>query len=120
MRYIHSDVASVCDFIANNKLTITRLSVDGHGSNNLYQVQDVADMLEKSHKLWGVYLDYFFVVADKKLSDNLDMKNAVEYAEAGKLNGFLLIAYQDGGVISVSDRAYSFQEGAEPADWWHV
>lgn len=120
MRYIHYDATSVCDFIANNNLTITRLPIDGRGSGSFSQVRDVASMLEKSHKLWGTYLYYFFAVAGNKLGDNLDMKKAVELAEAGEFGGFLLIAYQDGGIISVSDRPYSFQEGAEPAAWWYV
>jgi hypothetical protein len=31
---------------------------------------------------------------------------------------FLLAAYQDGGLISVSGLQLSFQKRAEPADWW--
>lgn len=120
MRYIHRDVTAVCEFIADNSLTITKLPLSGGSPAELFSVQDIEDMLKKSHKLWGTNLDYFFVVAASGVKKSMDLKKAVEYAESGDLNGFILIAYQDGGIISVSRIVYPFQEGAELAAWWYV
>ncbi|PKR89713.1 hypothetical protein CXZ10_07385 [Pleomorphomonas diazotrophica] len=120
MRYIHHDVTAICDFIAGNNLNIIRLPPAEQNSSEIFRTANVEDMLEKSHKLWGTNLDYFFIVTDGDLDNNMDIKKAIEYTESGKIRGFLLAAYQDGGIISVSNKVYPFQEGAEMAAWWYV
>lgn len=120
MKFIHHSVASICSFVADNNLTITRVHADGQNTGEISSTPDLLEMLEKSNKLWGTILDYFFIVTDYKFEYKIDLTNAVISVESGAINGFVLVAYQDGGVISVSGKAYPFQKDAESASWWRV
>lgn len=120
MRYIHDDATSICIFIADNNLKITRHSIDEQCRSNSASTVNILDMQEKSYKLWGTSLDYFFFVSSGEAKEEMDIKKAIEYVESGKLGGFILVAYQDGGLISVSGKVYPFQERAESAAWWYV
>lgn len=120
MKYIHHNVTSICGFVEDNNLTMKRINSDGRNSGEVSSTSDLIEMLEKSNQLWGTSLDYFFIVADSGIKDNIDLKKAIISIESGALPGFILVAYQDGGVISVSGKAYPFQKEAESAAWWHV
>ncbi len=120
MKFIHHSVTSICGFVSDNNLTVTRFQVDGQNIGEISSTHELNEMLEKSNKLWGTNLYYFFIVTDYKFEHNIDLKNAVISVESGVINGFVLIAYQDGGVISVSGKAYPFQKDAKSAPWWRV
>jgi len=120
MKFIHHNVTSVCDFIKDNNLTIKKIKSDGQNKGEISSTSELIEMLEKSNKLWGTSLGYFFIVDEYEINDDIDLKNAVISIESGTLPGFILVAYQDGGVISVSGKAYPFQKEAESAVWWHV
>lgn len=64
MKYIHFDVAPICELIAEKNLTITRISFDGRNVEGAISLEKIGDMLDKSYKLWGTRLDYFFLVAN--------------------------------------------------------
>ncbi|WP_370677824.1 hypothetical protein [Pleomorphomonas sp. PLEO] len=120
MKRIHHDVTSICAFISTRKLVITKIRAGKQRFKETASPHDLAEMLEKSNTLWGTKLDYFFFVSDGDAPDNIDLANVVSSVESGAIPGFILVAYQDGGVISVSNKPYPFQEDAEPAAWWYV
>jgi hypothetical protein len=52
-------------------------------------------------------------------AEALPLKDAVLKIEASPANNhFLVVGYEDGGVISVSGTTLPFQINARPADWW--
>jgi hypothetical protein len=76
-------------------------------------------MLNKSHELWGLILDCYLRCSDQCEVEPLEVKVAVKRVEMNvDSQDFLLIAYQDGGVISVSSRLLPFQQNATSATWW--
>ena len=44
--------------------------------------------------------------------------SVVAVGQAPWAQAFLLVGYDDGGAVSVSNRKLGFQAGARPVDWW--
>jgi hypothetical protein len=72
-----------------------------------------------AHTLWGAALPYYFIVSKLIEAGTISLKEAVANIEASPADDrFLIVAYQDGGLITVSAAALPFQLGARKADWW--
>jgi hypothetical protein len=76
-------------------------------------------MLEQSQSLWGLSLPHFICVSKSIAAGCISISEAVAKTEAlVSPEDFLIVAYQDGGIISISGTLLAFQEGADPAEWW--
>jgi hypothetical protein len=76
-------------------------------------------MLEQSQSLLGLSLPHFISVSNSIAANCVSLDKAVAKTEAlGSGEDFLIVAYQDGGLISISGTLLPFQEIAELAEWW--
>jgi len=83
--------------------------------------EDLDAYFSQSNLLWGLMPKTFVYVGIREPQGNLTLHKAIQDAEyAGNDASFLLVGYQDGGLISVSNRKLAFQAEAQPADWWQI
>jgi hypothetical protein len=82
-------------------------------------VAGIEEMDKRTETLWGTSLPYYLFVSPLIEDKRLSLQDAVASAESWpSKDRFLLVAYQDGGLISVSGMLLPFQEEARPAEWW--
>jgi hypothetical protein len=78
-------------------------------------------MLEQSQTLWGTSLPHFLRVSKSKVANCLSIGEAVaKTEELVSSEDFLIVAYQDGGLISISGTLLPFQESEKSAEWWEL
>jgi hypothetical protein len=119
MRYIHRRADEICAYIRSADLRVTKCSYDGSSAPAVATPNTVEGMLKQSETLWGLALPFYICATKSIEAKTLPLSDAVSRVEAyPACDEFLLIAYQDGGVISISGTKLAFQEQAEPADWW--
>jgi hypothetical protein len=119
MKRIHRDVGAICSLITDNGLVTLKARSDGNRQSEVMPASAVRELLDRSNQLWGRSLDYFLAIQENENFSARGLSEAVVSVEAPGTVGFLLVAYQDGGVISISSRTYPFQQDAPSAAWWH-
>jgi hypothetical protein len=118
MRYLHQDVDEICKYILANGLNVYGCGNDGTSLPTVASTGSIAEMLKVSASLWGLQLNYYVRVA-KSPAKNITLSEAVEEVEQeSNLTDFLIIAYQDGGLVSVSGVQLPFQNMKHSAQWW--
>ncbi|NGP17027.1 hypothetical protein [Devosia aurantiaca] len=118
MRYLHRAVTGIIEHIEASRLQVWKVTVDSvqHVTSATGEAED---MMTQSELLYGDVLEHYLVVADTAPQLAQQIECAVRDVESGaSLASFLLVAYQDGGLISVSAGELPFQSVAEAADWW--
>ncbi|TBX98343.1 hypothetical protein [Rhizobium laguerreae] len=119
MRYLHSDVKAIRMFAEENQLSLTRIEPTTSPALRIIDYASIDEMLEASQKLWGLTLPFYVMASKKKVKDFYSLKDAVTTLEAApKSDDFILVAYQDGGIISISNNILPFQPDAAKASWW--
>jgi len=119
MRYIHQQIEEITAFVKATDLHVIKCSYKGSSSPEIVEPIAIEDMLTRSRTLWGLALPYYVIVSSSVNPEALSLREAVTRVEAtAARDEFLLIAYQDGGIISVSGMTFPFQEHAQRADWW--
>jgi hypothetical protein len=119
MRYIHQQADNISAYIQTAGLQLTKCSNNGASPPEIVELSSVDDMLARSRTLWGLALPYYLSARSSSDAEAPPLNEAVLQLEAGSArNEFLLVAYQDGGLISVSATNLPFQEKALSADWW--
>ena len=81
----------------------------------------IDDLLRESQELWGTSAPSYLAVRKSHAPPEYGtLADAVASVETtGGTDDYLLIAFQDGGVISVSETRFAFQDDAKPATWWY-
>jgi hypothetical protein len=119
MRYLHDEAAGIRAYLTLLGLAVTRCDFQRRFQPAPADADACDEMLERSETLWGSALPYYLSVSRSFEADAPALKQAVEAVEAsGERDRFLIVAYQDGGLISVSAVELPFQANARPADWW--
>lgn len=118
MRYLHRQVGAICQYLESIGISVMRCSYDGSSPPSVAAPGAIEDMLKQSHTLWGLRLPYFLSVAKSIETETLPLQEAVLRVEASRSDKFLIVAYQDDGIISISGTTLPFQEQAERAEWW--
>ena len=121
MRYIHHRADDIREYIESNDFCVVKRSCDGKPPLQVVTPSATDDMLEQSHALWGLALPYFISVSktiETELVTLADAVKSIEAAAASAESRFLVIAYQDDGIISVSGILLPFQMSAARAEWW--
>ena len=139
MRFLHTDFAPLRTYLTSEPCEIRRLEWDlnppfegyaflpwtiKHRPAHPPQPSSVAEIeayfhrADKPENAGTVLHDYFHINAPP--SDRaVSLSGAVEHVEAyGAPTEFVLAGYHDGGMISVSRRVLSFQDGVAEIDWW--
>jgi hypothetical protein len=119
MRYLHLQVADIAGHITSASLVISKCDRNGQAQPSKVSEAAVAEMLGATEKLWGALLPYYFWVSRSYRERPLSLKEAVTEIEgASHPDEFLLVGYEDGGVLSISSSKSNFQIGARTAEWW--
>lgn len=118
MRFIHHDADRILEYVVSNNLHVSMIGNDGVPAAPVASADAITTMLRESKTLWGTALPYYLSVSASREPETLPLTEAVADV-AGKPNKtFLVVAYQDGGIITVSGSLLAFQNGADPAEWW--
>jgi hypothetical protein len=119
MRCLHDEALKICEYASALGLVVTRCDVENKSPPAAVEASAIGEMLKRSETLWGTALPYYLCVSETFAAKAPSLKQAVMQVEAspdGKK--FLIIAYQDGGLISVSGAMLPFQIDARTAEWW--
>ncbi|WP_157961320.1 hypothetical protein [Microvirga flavescens] len=117
MRYFHTNIDKIMLFLAKNKSLLYLCDV----SDNKICVSIDIHFLEKyymnTHHYYGDRPEkYVYVTSDQNFEES-SFSERIEEIEKDKFDPrFLLIGYNDGGIISVSGSKLEFQEIEAP--WW--
>lgn len=119
MRYLHNNADELVSYIQTHDLAVTKCDCSGVLGTSPADTGAIEDMLSKSNTLYGSLLPYYFVVSGSTKNEASPLKDAVSNIETSLTNdSFLVAAYEDGGILSVSSKTLPFQITARPADWW--
>jgi hypothetical protein len=110
------DVEQIAQYITNNDLRLFVLDVLGKETPQLASLEALNTAYQESMRLWGAHPDHYFLITKHRQIGPMMLHEAVEHAKSGS-NGTLvvLLAYNDGGMISASKEKLSFQGDAR--DW---
>ncbi|WP_300781040.1 hypothetical protein [Enhydrobacter sp.] len=117
MRYLHGSSDQIRRYVEALNLVITKCT---QGTVSVTSdVNEIAKTLERTQTLWGAKLPYYFFVSKSADQPRLALPQAVSRVESSATEDeFLIVPYEDGGIISVSGTELPFQKEARVAEWW--
>jgi len=119
MRFLHYHVDHIVRCVTSAGLTVTKCDRTGMTPHAGVDETAISEMLGATEKLWGALLPYFLWVSNSPKKNALTLKESVGLVEAAsESHEFLLVGYEDGGIISVSNTKLPFQGEAQAAEWW--
>lgn len=119
MRYLHYEADQICEYVRSLGLWVTKCEFKNRAPAMVVDVTAIDEMLRQSEILWGTALPYYLTIANTIEAEPVPLADAVTRAEGtSATDHFLIIAYQDYGLISVSGAPLTFQKGARAAEWW--
>jgi hypothetical protein len=119
MRYLHQSADSICAYIRSRGLRGAKCDFEKALPMSAMDVDAIRDMLERANTLWGAALPFYVLVSRTVEADPPSLDEAVSRIEASPDDErFLIVAYQDGGLITVTGKHLPFQVNARKADWW--
>lgn len=119
MRNLHNSADELLRYVQSLGLSVIRCDRNKKSLPVAEDTSAIEEMLQRSEKLRGSVLPYYLGVSKSIEAEALPLKDAVLKIEASPANNhFLVVGYEDGGVISVSGTTLPFQINARPADWW--
>jgi hypothetical protein len=119
MRYLHENPEKICDYVRVRGLVVSKCHSTEVSATVVLDVSAIEAMDKKTETLWGTSLPYYLFVSPVIEDKRLLLRDAVADAESWpSKDRFLLVAYQDGGLISASGMVLPFQEEALLAEWW--
>lgn len=118
MRFLHKQIGPILDYIRDRKLTSYLMEVRGKQAPRTVDLDFIRAYADDTAKYLGAApIDYILVMAKDAAMPTVGVMIAdIE----GRLenSSFVLIGYNDGGVISVSNHRLPCQVDAQPAEWW--
>jgi hypothetical protein len=119
MRFIHKESNEITSYVHSIDMHVMQCNSDGSSMSAEVPASSIEEMLRKADTLWGLALPYYLRISEAPETEAISLEKAVIEVEAPSIeNRFLIVGYQDGGIISISGRTLPFQEHAERADWW--
>ena len=119
MRYLHYEADGIREYVSSHGLAVMKFDFEGRSESTFEGADAIEEMLKRSETLWGTALPYYLYISEGLAAGRLLLKQAVVEIEASTgTEKFLVVAYQDGGLISISAAMLPFQMTARSADWW--
>jgi hypothetical protein len=118
MRYLHQRVEPIAEFLKSRGLKLFLLDFKGEEPSKPIDATALKSYLEESNLLWGVNPNSYLVAAHGAKPDPMMVHEAVEQAETESPIVLALVAYVDGGIISVSNQQFDFQRETQSGEWW--
>jgi hypothetical protein len=119
MRYLHQQAEPIGMYVRTRGLVVRKYDNVNPSSSATHDMSLIEETLTTSETLWGDALPYYLRISKAEDGWPLTLRRAVSEIEASSsADDFILVAYQDGGLISVSGVMLPFQVGARSAEWW--
>jgi hypothetical protein len=119
VRYLHDEAARLCEYISALGLAVAKCDFQRKVPPIAVDTAEIRAMLKRSETLWGTALPHFLSISKSAEADVPTLEQTVVQTEASaEREKFLVVAYQDGGLISVSGMVLPFQVDARRAEWW--
>ena len=118
MRYLHDRVDEIVRYVEAAGLVVTKCDRNGVTRPVKVGAAAIPEMLRATRALGGTLLPYYLWVSSAPREQAAKLAIAIAEVQAPRAEAFLLLGYDDGGAVSISNRKLSFQAGARPADWW--
>jgi hypothetical protein len=120
VRYLHYEADHICNYVRSRHLAITKCDFQKKLPPGEVSVAAIEEMVGRSETLWGSALPYYLYVSSSFEREAPSLDEAVSQMEGSSADpvNFLVVAYQDGGVITVSRSKLPFQTSAREAEWW--
>jgi hypothetical protein len=119
--YLHLNVDAIIDHVQEQALSVSKCDRPGYLATIVAGDSAIREMFLETHRLWGTNLPYYLAVSKDPRPSGQPLANAVDQILAGAPSEeFLVIAYQDGGLLTVSRKRLPFQDAAASADWWRM
>jgi hypothetical protein len=121
MRYLHHEAQKIVRYVQEHQLHVFRCTFDGNAVSVEASANIIDEMCKASETLWGTRLPYYAIASRSSQIEEMNLETAVLKIESEpRPDKFVVVAYQDGGLISVSGVELPFQIGADAAAWWAV
>jgi hypothetical protein len=119
MRYYHKDVAQIAQFIEDNNLNLFHPDSEGKEVPRPVNLISLEDYLRNTQQLWGSFPETYFIVTHESRCSPISVDEAMKQAEAQASSiAFVLVGYNDGGVVSISNRKLPFQDQTHALANW--
>ncbi|MBJ6126251.1 hypothetical protein [Microvirga splendida] len=118
MRYLHQSVEPIAEFLESRGLRLFLLDFKGEEPSKPVDATALKPYLEESNLLWGDNPNTYLVAAHGAQPPTMMVHEAVEQAETESPIILALVAYADGGIISVSNQQFDFQRETQSGEWW--
>lgn len=119
MRYLHYEAQPIRDYMQSRHLVVTKCDFENKHPPIEDHLNSIEEMLKRSETLWGAALPYFCYISGSFEANAPSLAKAVPQVEAtSDADRFLIVAYQDAGLISISGVELPFQKGARDGKWW--
>ena len=119
MRYLHYEAEKIAGYIEERQLHVFKCDYDGKAGPVEVSADIIEEMWKASETLWGTCLSYFAIASQSSQIEKTSLVQAVSEIEGAKSSDkFAVVAYQDGGLITVSGFSLPFQVCARLAAWW--
>lgn len=118
MRYLHKSVEPIAEFLESRGLKLFFLDFKGEEPSKPVDATALKPYLEESNLLWGANPNTYLVATHGVQPDPTMVHEAVEQAESESPIVLALVAYVDGGIISVSNQQFDFQRETQSGEWW--
>jgi hypothetical protein len=121
MLFLHRDIELIEDYIASHRLRMAISDLLGTSSKPA-TMEEVRQYFRETYEYQGEPAKAYILVAQHDNSDvALPLRQAAKEVEMqGGQEVFLLVGYEDGGVISISAALLPFQAHAPSAEWWRI
>ena len=120
MKRLHTGSTMLRAFVERTQMQIYH-SADLNGSSfQIMPTKAIDDMLERSASLLGERANEFIVLSNSMPPDSSPMHELVEGIENNRLHDTaVVVPYNDGGLIVVSERRSDWELQSSDAEWWY-
>jgi hypothetical protein len=120
MRYLHKEFDPIAAYIRHRPVILHLLDCGGQNTETI-EHSALEDYFERTHTYWGTAPKNYVYASFNAEIDPIPLGEALSRVEDVRTsNGFLLVGYNDGGLISISKEKLPFQDRAERAPWWRI
>jgi hypothetical protein len=116
MQFLHQTADEIYAYIKSRGLHVTKYSADGKSPPTPARPEIVKEMLATSETLWGDSLKWYVGVSGSDAESPLSLHEAVPSIERSVGENFLVVAFNDGGIFTISSKLLPFQESAKRVD----
>jgi len=121
MRFLHKEFDSIVRFIDAHSLNTFVLDTEGAKAPRKVGARFLLNYGIATQQYNGAAPTDYIVVTEAASVESKKALDAIREKETeNRALSFILIGYNDGGVLSISSRYLPFHDEAQRADWWTI